>query len=142
MKNTIRKSAILAIAAGALVTGMTIALAAEDIVESARAGCQKEIDAFCKDVTPGEGRVLQCLAAHHDKISGRCNYVLDDASMQLQRVALAVNHLAGECKSDLEKYCASVPIGDGRVAGCLKQHEATLSATCTQAMKDTQMQVK
>ena len=57
-------------------------------------------------------------------------------------VALAVNHLAGECKSDLEKYCASVPIGDGRVAGCLKQHEATLSAVCTQAMKDTQMQVK
>lgn len=132
----------VAIVGGVLALGATAALAAEDIVESARLSCQKDIDAYCKDVTRGEGRILQCLAAHQDKISGRCGYALDDASLQLQRVVLAVKHVAAECKAELEKHCADIPAGDGRIAQCLKTNNATLGAGCKQAMQDTQMQLK
>jgi hypothetical protein len=142
MSNSTKKSLFLAIAAGALALGAVHALAAEDIVESARVACQKDIDGFCKDVTRGEGRILQCLAAHHDKISGRCTYALDDASLQLERVTLAIKYVAAECKSDLEKHCADIPVGDGRIAQCLKKNEATLAAGCKQSLTDTRMEIK
>jgi hypothetical protein len=29
-------------------------------------GCNKEFETYCKDVTPGEGRLLACLYAYED----------------------------------------------------------------------------
>jgi len=146
MKNPIpnraMKSLFFAIVGGASALGATTAFAVEDIVESARVSCQKDIDTYCKDVTRGEGRILQCLSSHQDKISGRCSYALDDASIQLERVALAIKYVAAECKDDLMKHCGDIPVGDGRVAQCLKKNNATLAANCKQALKDTQMEIK
>ena len=34
------------------------------------------------------------------------------------------------CKADVEKLCAGVQNGGGRIAGCLKQNEARLSPAC------------
>src|SRR4051812_31765533 len=34
--------------------------------------CQADIDQYCKDVTPGEGREIACLHAHNDKVSAGC----------------------------------------------------------------------
>lgn len=138
----VRKSLLFAIVAGTSVFGAPVAFAVEDIVESAQVACRKDIDSYCKDVTRGEGRVLQCLGAHHDKVSERCNYALDDASLQLERVALAIKHVATECKADLQKHCADIPVGDGRIAQCLKKNDATLAADCKQALKDTRMEIK
>ena len=140
--NSVRKSLLVAIVGSVLALGATAAVAAEDIVESARVACQKDIDSYCKDVTRGEGRILQCLSAHQDKISGRCGYALDDASLQLQRMVLAAKYVAIECKADLEKHCADIPVGDGRIAQCLKKNNATLAADCKQSLKDTQMESK
>ena len=140
--NSIRKSIALAITGAALALGATSAFALEDIVESARVGCKTEIDTLCKDVTPGEGRILQCLSAHEDKLSSRCVYAVADGSLQLDRLALAVKYVFVECKADAEKHCADIKIGDGRIAECLKKNQATLDPKCTQAMKDTNMQSK
>lgn len=133
---------VLAMGASVFAFASTAVFAAEDIVESARVGCQKDISSYCKDVTAGEGRVLQCLSAHQDKISGRCTYALDDASMQLQRVGRAIRYVADECKADLEKHCADIAVGDGRIAQCLKKNEATLAPECKQALQDTRMEIK
>ncbi|HEX5789237.1 MAG TPA: cysteine rich repeat-containing protein, partial [Woeseiaceae bacterium] len=38
------------------------------VVES----CQPDLDRYCANVTPGEGRLLYCVAAHQDKISDQC----------------------------------------------------------------------
>lgn len=142
MQKIAAKSLAFAIVGSVSAFGASAVLAAEDIVESAQAACKKDIDAYCKDVTKGEGRILQCLAAHHDKISGRCNYALDDASLQLERVATAIKYVATECKADLQKSCADIPVGDGRIAQCLKKNEATLEPDCKQSLKDTQMEIK
>ncbi len=48
-------------------------------------GCQAEIETYCKDVTPGEARILACLYAHEDKLPERCLYALYEASGQLAR---------------------------------------------------------
>ncbi len=48
-------------------------------------GCQAEIETYCKDVTPGESRILACLYAHGDKLSEGCKYALYEATGQLAR---------------------------------------------------------
>ncbi|GBF50761.1 hypothetical protein LPTSP4_22880 [Leptospira ryugenii] len=36
----------------------------------------------------------------------------------------------GACKADIEKFCASVEKGEGRIIKCLKENEASLSEAC------------
>jgi hypothetical protein len=99
-------------------------------------GCKKEIESYCKQVTPGESRVLSCLYAYQDQLSGRCEYALYDAAAQLERVVGALAYVANECGADLEKHCAAIQPGEGRLAQCLKKNEKNISERCRQAMKD------
>jgi hypothetical protein len=39
-------------------------------------GCNSELAQYCAEVTPGEGRLLACLYAHEDKLSGQCERAL------------------------------------------------------------------
>ena len=55
-------------------------LAGEDLVQTVADGCKAELESYCKDVTPGEGRILACLYSHQDKLSGKCEYALFDAA--------------------------------------------------------------
>jgi len=110
--------------------------AQQNLVDSVKEGCKKELESFCKEVTPGEGRVLACLYAYEDKLSGRCDYALYDASVQLERVVAALTYVANECKDDLQKHCASVEAGEGRLAECLKKNEKDVTQRCKDAMKE------
>jgi Cysteine rich repeat len=38
------------------------------------------------------------------------------------------------CRADVQKHCAGMQPGGGRIAVCLKQHEAELSAECQAAL--------
>ena len=107
------------------------------LVESVAKGCDQEITAYCKEVTPGEGRVLACLYAHEDKLSGQCEYALYDAIAQLERALTALTYVANECRDDLKNYCADVKPGEGRLLQCMDKNDAKLSKRCMQAMKDT-----
>lgn len=98
-------------------------------------GCQKEIETYCAQVTPGQGRGLACLYAHGDKLSGRCEYALYDAAAQLERAVAALTYVANECDADIDKHCASVELGEGRLAECLVSSET--SKRCTAALTDT-----
>jgi len=34
--------------------------------------CKAEVQKYCQDVTPGEGRIIQCLKGHEGQLSARC----------------------------------------------------------------------
>jgi hypothetical protein len=110
--------------------------AQEDLLKSVKDGCKKELDSFCKEVTPGEGRILACMYAYQDKLSSRCEYALYDASAQLQHAVASLTYVANECADDLKKHCADVEAGGGRLAACLKKNEKDVSQRCKDAMKD------
>jgi len=112
------------------------AFALEELVDSVEKGCMKELNSYCKKVTPGEGRLLACLYAHNDKLSGKCEYALYDAAVQLERAVAALTYVANECENDLEKYCANVPAGEGRLLACLDKNEKKVSKRCKQAVKE------
>jgi len=111
-------------------------LFAQDPVGTVVKGCATEIDTYCSQVTPGEGRLLACFYAHEDKLSGQCQYALYDAAAELDRAVSALNYLAGECHDDIMSFCASVQVGEGRVIDCLKGKGEAVSAACRQAMED------
>ena len=48
----------------------------------------------------------------------------------------ALAHGATECKSDIEKHCAAVEAGEGRIVECLRKQGSKLSKRCRQGMKD------
>ncbi len=112
------------------------AQAQESILNSLAKGCQTELETYCASVTPGNKRLLACIYAHQDKLSGQCEFALYDASVQLERAVAALTYAASECSSDLQKFCSGVAQGEGRLVSCLNDNEAEVTARCVQAMKD------
>jgi len=108
----------------------------ESLVKSVTDGCKVELKTYCKDVTPGNGRILACLYAHSDKLSGQCEYALYDAAVQLERAVASLVYVANECADDVDKYCGDVAMGKGRLLKCLEKNDKKISQRCKQALKD------
>lgn len=129
------------------VLSVTSVSAAEDPRQTAQEalgtfakGCEQELATYCKDITPGKGRLLGCLYAYQDKLSPRCEYALYDAAAQLERAISRLNYTVGECRDDLKSYCAEIKSGEGRLLDCLQKNDAKLSSRCKTALKDGGLQ--
>ena len=108
----------------------------ETLIETVANGCKTEISTYCKDVKPGEGRILACLFAYQDKLSGKCEYALYDSAVRLERAVTALSYVANECEADLTAYCSGVKAGEGRLLQCLEKNDAKVSQRCKSALKD------
>ena len=87
--------------------------AQETLIDTVANGCKTEIATYCKDVKPGEGRILACLYAYEDKLSGKCEYALYDAAARLERAVAALTYVAKECEADIVANCSGVKAGKG-----------------------------
>jgi hypothetical protein len=103
-------------------------------------GCRDELITYCSEVTPGEGRLLACLYAHGDKLSGPCQFQLYDASVRLERAISTVTYVAAQCGPEIEAHCANVEPGEGRMAQCLRDNQSALSPGCDRALTDVGVQ--
>lgn len=130
------KSISTSLATILLVFGFSASVSAQDIVTTIEQGCSVELEKYCSQVTPGEGRVLACFFAHEDKLSGQCQFALYNASAQLEHAISALNYVAGQCQNDMLKLCPEVAVGEGRVLDCLEANKESVSAACTQAIDD------
>ena len=99
-------------------------------------GCEKELTTYCKDVTPGEARILACLYAHQDKISSQCEHALLDSAIQLDRAISALSYFASSCMENLNSYCADVKPGEGRLIECLEKNKSKLDKNCSVALEE------
>lgn len=111
-------------------------VAGQGIVQTVADGCAAELEAYCKAVKPGEGRVLACLYSHADKLSGKCEYALYDAAAQLERAVAALAYVANECSNDIDQHCRSVEAGDGRLLECIEKNDKKVSTRCKDALKE------
>jgi hypothetical protein len=130
-----RKVISLLVLIGGMVLLSGIASAQEALIDEVKQGCKTELEKYCKEVTPGQGRALACLYAHEDKLSGACDYALYDAAAQLERAVNALAYVASECESDINKFCSGVQPGEGRIVKCIDKHEKDVSGRCKEAMK-------
>ncbi len=131
-----KKTMILVTVAVAIFAGPT-ALAQETLVDHLVNACESDIQKFCSQVTPGDGRMLHCMAAHEDKISGQCHYAFYQAATVLEQLSVAIAYVARECKTEIETLCGDVLIGEGRILVCLDKHEEKVGNGCKKAIADT-----
>ncbi len=51
----------------------------EKQLKEAQEACSSDIDKFCKDIQPGEGRIIRCLREHAQEISPGCSEKIEGA---------------------------------------------------------------
>lgn len=102
------------------------------------ASCGEDIKKYCSTVTPGEGRILYCLQAHEDKISPACEYDLNELEVQFETTGDHLRQAVNACRSDIDKFCAKTPPGQGRIAACLAANRTSVSKSCVEAVQTLQ----
>lgn len=127
--------AVVFIAGPALAAQDPAMSVAESVILTFTEGCEKELNSYCKDVTPGEGRLIACIYAHEDKLSGQCEYALYDSAVQLERAVSALSYVINECSADIDSLCAGVEAGEGRLLQCLEKNDAKVSQRCKGAVE-------
>ena len=115
---------------------VSAAYAGQNLAREVAANCKVELDTYCKDVTPGQGRILACLYAFSDKATDQCRDKVVEAYEQIKLVGAAISYVGGECQEDIDRYCKDVRPGEGRLMHCLETKEATLSPRCKSALKE------
>ena len=116
---------------------MLFAAGAARAEEGARP-CKADIEKFCKDVKPGEGRIIDCLKAHEAELSADCKAKGAELKGgpggkkgEGKGEGRGMGPMGGACKADFEKFCKDA----GREKmGCMKEHEKDLSEGCKTQM--------
>lgn len=85
--------------------------------------CRADAEKFCKDIKPGDGRLIACLKEHEAELSAECKA----EGLEVRENGKA---LAKECAGDLDKFCKGAKGGDGGKLRCLKEHKKELSKDC------------
>ena len=128
-----KRAALLALCAALVPAALFAADSGGAAGKGADNPCRADLKKFCKDVQPGEGRLVKCLKEHRDELSPECK------EQQKERFAEKHPKAAGvmeACKADKEKLCAGVEAGEGRVMKCLREHKKEVSEGCRSALKD------
>jgi len=101
--------------------------------------CKADTEKFCKDVEPGEGRILACLKSHENELSQACK---EARTAGKEKVTQEVEAFGEACRSDVTQYCNDVQAGEGRILACLKSHEMELSQACKDYRSAKKGQIK
>jgi hypothetical protein len=109
----------------------------KQMVNQVKTACRSDIQKYCSDVRPGNGRIEACLNSREDKLSYDCRTTKESAEESIsQRGQKAELAFRSACGSDVQKFCTNVPYGNGRVLDCLSKNEDEVSYTCRQAQAD------
>lgn len=94
--------------------------------------CEADIAAHCENVEPGEGRIVACLYAHEDQLSDACAEASAEHITQIDVALARVRHVLQQCAGDIHNLCTGTEAGEGRIIGCLLDHQADLTGECKQ----------
>ena len=130
------KSAVIVLAAMALLWLPHGLASAQDPVQEALEGCSNELKTYCSAVTPGDGRLVSCAKAHEDKLSSECIYAINRAGYWVQYIVSTLQYVVTQCKADALKYCPDVKLGEERILNCLAANKQKLSKYCGLALGD------
>ena len=117
-----------------LLAGFCQASAQDSAIETVMEACKDDLQQYCGDVTPGEGRVLYCVAAHTDKLSVQCELALYKAASMLEKLAVGVARFARSCQGEIETLCGDVRAGQGRILACLEEKDAQVGDSCRESI--------
>ncbi|PZM10569.1 cysteine rich repeat-containing protein [Rhizobium tubonense] len=129
-----------------------------------RSACRSDFMAQCSGVTPGGIEALTCLQQHSATLSPACRGAISavdttkrksgaaapaetpgmvpaqsgstsaGGTQASQPTAAQRNAVKSACRSDFMAQCSGVAPGGSAALSCLRQHDATLSPSCQQAV--------
>jgi len=118
-----KRAAVVAVLAAAALAG-----ALSPLRPASAWTCEEDIRKFCKDVTPGSGRIERCLREHESQVSPECRE-------KRLKIRDTVRGALEACLPEARKFCEKVPAGEARILRCLKEHEDDLSPACRSAAR-------
>jgi hypothetical protein len=77
--------------------------------------CSDYIEQYCKNVSPGQGRIAACLRKNRASLSQEC-------VAEGRKAKQVAESFWAACKGDVETLCNDVLAGHGRKVQCLKDH--------------------
>jgi hypothetical protein len=92
--------------------------------------CAADIKGFCPKVTLGEGRLALCMLAHEDQVSDACFATVFDVADNIDLALSNISRAADVCEKEIDKHCANVEPGEGRIAQCLIDKVSELDTAC------------
>jgi hypothetical protein len=101
--------------------------------------CAEDIKKYCSAVTPGGGRIVNCMQAFEDKISPQCTYALDEVELDFQDITEKLKESVQSCQGDIAKLCGNIQPGQGRIAACLSASRASITQSCSKAIEKLQI---
>lgn len=99
-------------------------------------GCSKEINTFCANVAPGEHRILNCLTSHENQLSDGCDAAIAKGKATISEALGDANFFGAKCGPDIKLLCSDVRPGEGRMLGCLVEHNTNITMRCYGALVD------
>lgn len=91
--------------------------------------CAETITQYCKDVTPGGGRIMTCLNDHRDDQSIACKDWLEDQNKSLKDLNTA-------CSEEIYRSCNIDPPDGIRIYRCLEENYSSLRLDCRAKLRE------
>jgi hypothetical protein len=108
-----------------------VLLAATTLAARADDPCAAETLALCNKAV-GTNAVLGCLRSNQEKLTPACQANVADYTAIAQQYG-------EDCQADVQKVCANVPPGQGRLARCLVENISFVSQSCQDAINKVRL---
>ena len=125
---------VLSLIASSAASAQTMSF--EDAIAILSSSCGKDINAYCRNVNLGGGRMKACLAQNSAKVSGQCKADFARVEAMVQKRADARVAVLKICDADARRFCGMVQKGDGQILDCMLTAQKGVSAKCNQAITD------
>lgn len=129
-----KPAALVAFLAAALAPVVGYADDAADYKRLMQESCPTEIASFCSDVTPGDARLLACLYARQDRLSGPCIGAVMTSADRLRTATIALADVERVCAGDVARLCPGVVQEKGHLIRCLDTASRRVSDRCNAAI--------
>ncbi|OQR79285.1 Golgi apparatus protein 1-like, partial [Tropilaelaps mercedesae] len=92
--------------------------------------CENDQKRLCQFIEPGEGRMLECLRSHHEKLTVSCHHVVFRREGQMQSDNSVDYKLLHTCRRAIKKFCTDAD--SSQALDCLAEYrrEPALSDNC------------
>jgi len=109
----------------------------ETVPDNLLSRCDNDVTRLCNDTGESMLSLMLCLLAKEDDLSPACREDMLEAAASAVAGPEVLDYSISACEKDVDKYCSDVPPGEGRVLGCIRSNESTVSEGCITALKDT-----
>ena len=81
---------------------------------------------------------MSCFYAHEDKPCESCDAAIEDQANLLDSFYESTHYVMDQCADDIQKHCADVTFGGGKVFSVLVEEPSLLIDSCKKLIQDNE----